>query len=591
MALREKIRSAVSTGKEGNRFRDGDFDLPLTYIANRILLLRCPGPKKLVTSQKGFYDETAAMLKRYHLDSYLLLDFVSADRPTGHQELDQRLLQYGHLRPSLDLFARIAVTVMTWFQANPAHVVVLQTQKEYQTMPTLLAVILCLTGLLANPREALEYVHARTSIPTKVVTTPSDRRCLREFVYSLQYRSTNSPSLLWLNAVILSETPVFSRKKNGLRLQFEIWDQNDDYPFLLFTNMGQGIPKLPVYTADNHHPVYLLFEKQPVPLFGDFRLRCFHVKRSGRRRLVFSFFYNTAFMDTEGDEFQFPLADLDTSAKPCKFGGDDFKLALRISRMTPKDGFYPSVSPKIYLSQMSSLLHLCEESVLDFSRDTRPIAEIFHHVQQFDGLVLTTPLPKDRANFCKSTSGFTLGDRVSRSGRAFSFAAFDDSNSRSSMHPSVHYADEEGGSDKSSPSHPAPPPRHHAPSPHPSHPNDTSSSIPTCASESNIPDLLNASLSPKTTGSHVLRSAADEPPSRPFSFNRGPPPSGFLHRALMRNSRSGSLSLPSPSATPKSSLAESDTIPTISTSSPEPAASPQVWITASPRTPPQAPGS
>src|SRR3989338_7865085 len=89
--LRKRLHDAVASPSRGPRFRDGDFDLDLTYLTQRLIC--CGQP------EGGEAEALASMLYKYHGDGeqagFLLVKLCKAPLPS--ERLAARTIDMGFM--------------------------------------------------------------------------------------------------------------------------------------------------------------------------------------------------------------------------------------------------------------------------------------------------------------------------------------------------------------------------------------------------------------------------------------------------------------------------------------------------------------
>ena len=69
--VKTKIRSAVS--QDRSRFRDGEYDLDLTYITSDVIAMAMPADG-LEATWRNHIEDVAGMLTKYHLQQFLIIN-------------------------------------------------------------------------------------------------------------------------------------------------------------------------------------------------------------------------------------------------------------------------------------------------------------------------------------------------------------------------------------------------------------------------------------------------------------------------------------------------------------------------------------
>ena len=408
-SLTVKIRSAVSADR--SRFRDGEFDLDLTYITSHVIAMAMPADG-LEAAWRNHIDDVARMLTKYHGSDFLIINL--SEKAYNYNLFANQILEYGfpdHFNPPLALLTKIVLVMDKWIRASPKHVAVIHCKGGKGRTGTVIATYLTYSGVFDNPFEALEFFAARRSQKLKGVTQPSQVRYVRYFGQLLRALEAPRPVLLLLSSVRLSRVPLFSPQKNGARLLLEVWDSCHATPVLVYKS-GYDLRKLPIFTADAHREVVWDLADAGVAVAGDFLVKCYHVKLSGKSKIVFRTSHHTHFIDPASREVSLPLAELDDVKKPALYGGPDFSIQLRFSAAPPAA---PPAQPDPGEEFYALAIEASRARAIDLTPEPRGLAALFEHVQQVDGLQVLTPRhlgsKVDGAPpSAQATSGFMLED-------------------------------------------------------------------------------------------------------------------------------------------------------------------------------------
>src|SRR3989338_174000 len=122
-SIKTKIRSAVSADR--CRFRDGAFDLDLTYITSNVIAMAMPADG-LEAAWRNHVEDVAAMLTKYHGSQFLIINL--SEKAYNYSHFANQILEYGfpdHFNPPLALLTKIVVVMDKWLRADRNHVAVI----------------------------------------------------------------------------------------------------------------------------------------------------------------------------------------------------------------------------------------------------------------------------------------------------------------------------------------------------------------------------------------------------------------------------------------------------------------------------------
>jgi len=153
--LANKIKHAVSQNR--NRYVDGDYDLDLTYITNRIIAMGFPGD-----GLKGLYrndsQAIAQFLGKYHHGRFMI--FNLSQLTYGEDKFENNVMSMGwpdNHNPPLDLLFTIIKTMHAWLSSSADNVVAVHCLAGKGRTGTVIVCYLLYIGMFKTVREALEY--------------------------------------------------------------------------------------------------------------------------------------------------------------------------------------------------------------------------------------------------------------------------------------------------------------------------------------------------------------------------------------------------------------------------------------------------
>jgi len=220
--VKKKIRSAVSADRI--RFKDGEYDLDLTYITDSIIAMAIPG-EGVETTWRNNINEVASMLSHYHAGSFMIYNL--SEKQYDYSKFNDMCLEFpfpDHHPPPLDVLFKVILSMENWLAASPDHVAVVHCKGGKGRTGTVVACYLTFSGLFSDPEEALEYFAAKRSAISYGVTQPSQLRYVRYFSKILENRLQPVPKRLYVHRIIINEIPDFGQKHRGFCPYLELYD-------------------------------------------------------------------------------------------------------------------------------------------------------------------------------------------------------------------------------------------------------------------------------------------------------------------------------------------------------------------------------
>lgn len=188
------IRTLVSGDKR--RFRDGTFDLDLTYITDRILAMAIPatGISQLWRNPAR---ELAAMLNKYHPQSYRIFNLSTL--PYDYSYFDPgSVVELGfpdHHNPPILLLHRLCLEMDAFLASNQRNVVLIHCLAGRGRTGTVIASYLTFSSEFDSGSEALDWFARTRSYVDRGVQQPSQRRYVQYYSELLAAGGGRRPQL------------------------------------------------------------------------------------------------------------------------------------------------------------------------------------------------------------------------------------------------------------------------------------------------------------------------------------------------------------------------------------------------------------
>ncbi|KAM9981259.1 hypothetical protein ACTFIY_003560 [Dictyostelium cf. discoideum] len=346
-----KIRTQVSENNTTIRFKDGEFDLDLSYITERIIAMSFPSEDTVINSTwyRNSRVDVKKMLDKYHRDHYLIINLTEKSYDSSF--FGGRVHHIGCVdnhSPSLGLLLYAVQVIHKWLSEDPKNVVAIHCLAGLGRSGTLIVAYL-LTSLYEGRKEEALQLFASQRTTSKVgVKVPSQLRYI-DYVHQLVTSKrpvdvVQNPMKLRLNAIMIKPSPVVSGKSG------QVWKPTIE----IFNVMKPLEPHLLFSTKDLDGPFnknqndafckvqgdVVIIETQSLVLQGDVLIKIYHgfsdilskevlnvIMDKPSLRLAF----HTSFIDNHClDLNKFTLDEKDNCIQSDKFS-QDFSLRLLFS--------------------------------------------------------------------------------------------------------------------------------------------------------------------------------------------------------------------------------------------------------------------
>lgn len=204
------LRTKVSGDK--HRFKDGTFDLDLTYITDRIIAMSFPAEGMVEGTYRNRMEKVVGMLEAYHKDHYCVFNLTRREYDASRFYKSRFCGWPDHTAPPLALLLSICKEIDDFLAKDHHNVVVVHCLAGKGRTGTVIASYLLYCGLFSTALEAMDFFAARRSSNNWGVCVPSQRRYVTyvaRIVYQPKAYLNHSTPAMVLREVILSCLPGF----------------------------------------------------------------------------------------------------------------------------------------------------------------------------------------------------------------------------------------------------------------------------------------------------------------------------------------------------------------------------------------------
>ncbi|SPP81657.1 phosphatidylinositol 3,4,5-trisphosphate 3-phosphatase and dual-specificity protein phosphatase PTEN isoform X2 [Drosophila guanche] len=177
------IRNVVS--KERIRYKEGPYDLDLTYIYDNIIAMGYPAPGKLESIYRNSLTEVRELLEKHHGDHYKVYNLcLESNYRYNADKFHGRVAIFpfeDHNPPTIELIQQFCKDVDSWLKEDVSNVVAVHCKAGKGRTGTMICAYLLYSGLQKSADEALAWYDVKRTKDRKGVTIPSQRRYVQYF--------------------------------------------------------------------------------------------------------------------------------------------------------------------------------------------------------------------------------------------------------------------------------------------------------------------------------------------------------------------------------------------------------------------------
>lgn len=301
------------------RYFDGQYDLDLTYITDRIIAMSFPAAG-VESAYRNKIDNVANLFKEKHADHFIIYNL--SEREYDYSKFDDQVLDWcgfpDHHPPPLPKMFQIVKSMHSWLQADPLNVVGVHCLAGKGRTGTVIAAFFLFEGLFSNAYDALNYFAIKRSNNNWGVTNPSQLRYVQYVATILSGNVKPSFQPLQLNYIHVNYAPSFSTSletyalgRQGCSPYITIYNVTTGKK-LIFSTEKQNEEDLKSYPAGQA----ITFQIE-CPVSGDILVEMHHITPLYRTENMLRFEFHAGMV--EGSILHLSRADLDQACDDKRF--------------------------------------------------------------------------------------------------------------------------------------------------------------------------------------------------------------------------------------------------------------------------------
>ncbi|RWS30731.1 phosphatidylinositol triP phosphatase-like protein, partial [Leptotrombidium deliense] len=336
--IRKGARNVVSENKR--RYRDGEFDIDLTYVTKNVLAMSFPSSGRMAVYRNNI-KEVAKFFDTRHGSEHFKVYNMCSEKGYDTSYFHGRVGRYpidDHNVPTLQQMLDFVRDVENFLNAHENNVIAVHCKGGKGRTGTMICAWLVYSGQFSTAQEALDFFADQRTDKTvsdkfQGVETPSQSRYVEYFTTVVNELNAEIPLKVELN---LLEIKIHGIKTVGngdgsdLNCQIQIDRKtvfNLDFHYCTNCVIKQDIEKDVLSVTPRNCP----------PLIGDVRLKFNSRNKSvpkAYEKCAFYFWFNTSFIEKNSNSLRIHRNDLDNPHKQKTWNiyGDNFAVELFFKR-------------------------------------------------------------------------------------------------------------------------------------------------------------------------------------------------------------------------------------------------------------------
>jgi len=303
MIMAATLKSIVS--KKKCRYKEGKYDLDLTYISERIIAMGYPA-EKVESIYRNDYHNVKEFLDKKHPDHYWVYNLCSEkERQYDKKKFDSRVSYYAfddHHPPDFSLIQPFCDEVQAYLAKDDRNRAVVHCKAGKGRTGVMICCYLLFVKHSISAEAVLRYYGDKRTTDQKGVTIPSQRRYITYYDAMNREGLKYKPVKLYLKDIVLDPMPNFSNGQSYVYFEVTQRGRRETYVSRHFLcRKSERTVSLSV------NPPLLLsedvkFEFISKPKFGEtFFGKTKTMQNLAKGEKMFHFWLNTFFVDMELD--------------------------------------------------------------------------------------------------------------------------------------------------------------------------------------------------------------------------------------------------------------------------------------------------